>query len=193
MRIELPEPLALRCPQCKKPFQPLGFGHLESCRVGQRYKLPHIVTSGHHALVFGSRKVPTERHPEGQAMLDRLHWEHPDLAAIEGGASGADRLGKAWAVGHQVAVETWRPQWGLFGGWVAAFWRNAEMAARKPHEGVCFLGPCEKPAHQGQPPHPSHGSMDMAMRLRQLDIPILVHTWGIPAAWGEALRTKEQQ
>jgi hypothetical protein len=193
MRLELKDPAPLACPECGKPFEPLGFGHLESCRIGRKYKLPQLVTTGHHALVFGSRVVPLGRHPEAHAMLDRLHWEHPDLVIIKGGARGADHVGKTWADGHQVAVETWRPQWGLFHGWLAAFWRNAEMAARKPQEAVALIGPCEKEAHREWAPHPSHGSTDMAMRLRQLDIPMLVHTWGIPAAWGEALRTKEQQ
>jgi hypothetical protein len=188
--VRLPKPVKLKCPECKQPFEPLGSGHLEGCSIGRRYNLPHLITTGHMALVFGSRTVPFSRHGEANAALDRLLWEHRDLVIMHGGAKGGDSLANDWADSRGVAKEVWPAKWRLIGQHIAGFWRNAEMAARLPQEAVALIGPCDRPDHMARAPHPTHGSVDMAMRLRAKGIPIIPLTWGIPASVGEFLRGK---
>lgn len=190
--MKLQPPAKLVCPECKKPFEPQGFGHLESCEVGRKYVLPQFVT-GHRLLVFGSRTVPLAHHGTVLRVLDQQLATNPDLSVIHGGARGMDSLADDWAQERGVAREVWRPQWKLLPPWLAPFWRNAEMAARQPQEGAAFVGPCEKQIHRSWSPHPSHGSVDMALRLKALDIPVIPYTWGFPGELEEFLAEKELQ
>jgi hypothetical protein len=195
MKLKPPEPAKLYCPDpaCKQPFQPLGQGHLESCQLNRQYVLPQLIITGHKVRVFGSRKIPISRHGEAIATLDQLLATNPDLVILHGGAKGSDSLAGEWADDRGVAKEVWRAQRKLFPPWLAGLWRNAEMAARAPQEGVALVGPCEKDIHRKRSPHASHGSVDMALRLKEVGIPVIPHTWGIPAAFGRMLAGKELQ
>ncbi len=188
--MKLKTPTELTCPKCAKPFEPLGFGHREGCPVGRGYKLPHLVTTGHLVLVFGSRIIELQQYGRGVALLDQQLATNPDMVVLHGGAKGGDHLAREWAELSGVATEVWYPQWGLLGGWLAPLWRNAEMAARKPREAVGLIGPCVKPGHAKRPPHPSHSSVDMALRLRALGIPVIPHCWGFPGDLEDFLATK---
>jgi hypothetical protein len=159
------------------------------CSVGRGYKLPRLVTTGHRLLLFGTPVVPLAGVGTGIEILAQALATNPDLTLMHGGAKGADNLGDQWADANGVALEVWPVQWKLFprDKWLAPLWRNAEMAARKPQEGVALIGPCTKQVHNRQPPHPSHGSVDMALRLKALGIPVIAHTWGFPGSFADYL------
>jgi hypothetical protein len=60
-------------------------------------------------LVFGGRNYGDRRYLF--ATLDAMHRERPITAIIEGEASGADRLARAWAESRGVAVLPYPAEW----------------------------------------------------------------------------------
>lgn len=188
MRLQLPRELF--CPECKKPFKPLGMGHRMDCTVDKRYKLPQLITTGHKVLIFGSRDMPFSQWDALEHALGQQLATNPDLALIHGGARGADQLGVRWAMDSGVALEGWPAQYSVLPPGIAPLWRNAEMAHRLPQEGLGFIGPCTKADHRHTPPHASHGSVDMALRLRALGVPVIPHTWGFPGRLEDFLGSK---
>lgn len=73
--------------------------------------------------------------------LDRVHAKHGIALLIEGGASGADRLARAWAKSRGVAFRTFDADWVRYGRAVAGKLRNGQMLSEgKPDALVAFPG-----------------------------------------------------
>jgi hypothetical protein len=72
------------------------------------------------------------------AVLDRVHGERGVRGIIEGGATGADALARAWAAERGVRCVTVPADWTL--GRRAGPLRNATMVAMRPDGVVAFPG-----------------------------------------------------
>lgn len=185
---------ALTCPECKQPFQPLGAGHMSGCTIGQRYVVPELADkeSTWRFLVFGTRDHPPVIYPKVFGFLDDVLAKHPNLVIMHGGAQGIDRLGGRWASENGVATEVWKPQYELFNKWRAPFWRNAEMAARRPDGALGAIGPCRGGGCRATYPHGTHGSSDMVVKALAVGVPVYPMVWGgldELAAWIRTGRT----
>jgi hypothetical protein len=69
--------------------------------------------------------------------LDQIHAQWPITLVIEGGARGADRIGRNWARMRNIPFQTVNADWDTHGkraGWL----RNVAMADLKP-DGVIAL------------------------------------------------------
>jgi hypothetical protein len=74
------------------------------------------------------------------SMLYAIHDRHGIDALHEGGAEGADELGKLWALDNDVPVFTHEANWKLFGN-RAGIMRNSQMLRdAKPDLGIAFPG-----------------------------------------------------
>lgn len=60
-------------------------------------------------------------------ILDELLARHPNLMLIQGGARGADRLAKEWAMSRKVPNEEYPADWNKYGK-AAGYRRNVVMA-----------------------------------------------------------------
>lgn len=60
-------------------------------------------------LVFGGRHFWDLERVE--RVLDRIHVERPVSLLIEGGAPGADLLGRQWALRRGISIETYAADW----------------------------------------------------------------------------------
>src|SRR3712207_2823582 len=75
-----------------------------------------------------------------RAVLDDLHAESPISCIIQGGASGAEWLGKHWASLRGVAVQTYIPRRHLDGRAADAKRNQAMIDYGKPDVVVAFPG-----------------------------------------------------
>ncbi len=74
------------------------------------------------------------------AALDKLHAKRPITLIIEGGALGADRLGRWWAKSRCVPFETEDADWKRYGDRAGSI-RNSVMITKwKPEGVVAFPG-----------------------------------------------------
>lgn len=103
-------------------------------------------------IIYGGRDYSDEAY--AFARLDALHIVFGFTAVIEGGARGADRIGRRWAESRGVPVETYAADWGNLdapGASIkvgangpynarAGFDRNRDMANAKLDLGVQFPG-----------------------------------------------------
>lgn len=78
---------------------------------------------------------------------------------IEGGARGADRLAREWALSRGVHVATVNAQWDKFGGGAGPL-RNHAMTLLKPTRCIAFPG--------------GRGTGDMVRRCKNASIPAIV-------------------
>lgn len=89
-------------------------------------------------LVFGGRdykNVSAVFH-----ALTALHTKRGISLIIEGGAPGADRLGRQWAEQNGIPVQTFEAKWAEYGK-AAGPIRNGKMLEEgKPEGAVCFPG-----------------------------------------------------
>jgi hypothetical protein len=88
-------------------------------------------------LVCGGRDYTN--HERAMIVLDEVHARQPITLIIEGGARGADRLGRDWAKLHNIPVHTEEAQWAKFGRSAGAL-RNIEMLKQSPDLVVAFKG-----------------------------------------------------
>lgn len=73
-------------------------------------------------------------------VLDGVHSQTPISLVIEGGATGADRLARSWAIARGIAFQTFEANWKLYGGRAGPV-RNAKMLRDgKPDLVVAFPG-----------------------------------------------------
>lgn len=72
-------------------------------------------------------------------VLDGLHEKYKIDEIIEGGAKGADTLGREWAVARGVPVVTVKADWDTYGK-RAGYLRNVAMADLGPELVVSFPG-----------------------------------------------------
>ncbi len=91
--------------------------------------------------------------------LDEEHKRQPIDLLIEGGAGGADRLAKAWAVANEVPAWTFKANWDLYGN-AAGPIRNTQMLEDgKPHKVIAFPG--------------GSGTMDMMKKATKAGVPVV--------------------
>lgn len=104
-------------------------------------------------LIYGGRDYTNE--DDAFRVLDDLHAQYAFNLVIEGGATGADRLGRRWAESRSVPFVTYNADWkkldapGAIIRWNqygqynanAGYARNLQMADEgKPDVGVEFPG-----------------------------------------------------
>lgn len=91
--------------------------------------------------------------------LDAMHYEKPISLIIEGGASGADRLGREWAGQNRVDSDTYFADWKTHGK-AAGPIRNQRMIDEgKPDLVLAFPG--------------GRGTADMVRRARTAGIEVV--------------------
>lgn len=94
--------------------------------------------------------------------LDKVHAKHGITLLIEGGARGADRLGRAWAKSRGVPFKTEEAEWTKYGR-IAGLLRNSAMLAEhKPQAVVAF--------------HGNTGTADMVGKAQAAGVPV----WEVP-------------
>jgi hypothetical protein len=107
-------------------------------------------------LVCGGRKYADKAHVF--AALDAVYRKHGITLIIEGGAPGADRLARAWAIARGVPHETCEADWDRYGH-AAGTLRNAAMLVRfNPQAVVAFAG--------------NGGTADMIQRAEAAHVPV---------------------
>lgn len=113
-------------------------------------------------LVCGGRDYADRR--AAFAYLDGLHQLFVVSQVIEGGARGADRLGKEWAESRAIPIRTFRAKWDEHGRG-AGHIRNGQMlAVGKPDAVVAFPG--------------GRGTADMVRRAEQARVPVFQQAVG---------------
>lgn len=75
-------------------------------------------------IVCGGRDYADHRHVWG--VLDELLAANPRIIIVQGGASGADRIARDWAIHHDVPNSTFEADW-KNEGTAAGPLRNARM------------------------------------------------------------------
>lgn len=99
------------------------------------------------------------------SALDAVHAKHTITLLIEGGARGADRLGRDWAIVRKVPYvteEVTKEDWNTYGK-RAGIMRNGIMLAKyRPQAVVAFKG--------------NNGTADMVARAERAGVPV----WKVP-------------
>lgn len=89
-------------------------------------------------LVFGGRDYSNAARVEH--ILYAVHAKRPITLIIEGGAKGADRLARQWAIANYIPFVTEEADWSQHGA-AAGPLRNAAMLEKhKPDGAVAFPG-----------------------------------------------------
>ena len=121
---------------------------------------------GLRVLVCGGRDFDNERWLH--LTLTQLHKDERFDVLIEGGASGADRLAREWALGMNVKVETFEADW-MAHGRSAGPLRNRRMFDEgKPDMVVAFPG--------------GRGTADMVRQARRTSARVVVFTESVYSA-----------
>jgi hypothetical protein len=89
-------------------------------------------------LVCGGEDYGDEA--RARAVLDGLHADSPISCIIQGGGSGADRLGRHWAALRGVAVQTYVPRRHLDGRAAGARRNQAMVDHGRPDVAIAFPG-----------------------------------------------------
>jgi hypothetical protein len=93
-------------------------------------------------------------------FLDSFHKTYQIDVIIEGGAKGADRLARTWAINNNIPVETYEADWESHGR-AAGPIRNAKMLIEgKPDYVIAFPG--------------GTGTANMMEKARNASVPIIV-------------------
>jgi hypothetical protein len=93
-------------------------------------------------------------------VLDTIHAKRPITLIIEGGAMGADRLARSWAIEHRipyVTEEVTKADWDKYGRGAGPR-RNGLMLKHKPDGVVAFPG--------------NDGTADMMKQARQAGVTV---------------------
>lgn len=111
-------------------------------------------------LVTGGRKYQDQARV--YSALDAVHAKHTITLIIEGGATGADRFARGWAIARGVPHETCDADWVRYGN-AAGGIRNSQMLAEyKPEAVVAFKG--------------GTGTADMVKKAEAAGVPV----WRVP-------------
>jgi hypothetical protein len=96
-----------------------------------------------------------------RATLDEFHTcGTPITCVIQGGAAGADRLGKHWASLNSIPCKEYPADWKFYGK-DAGKYRNQQMLDENPDIEVAFVFPG------------GYGTWDMEQRVRRANIRII--------------------
>jgi hypothetical protein len=91
-------------------------------------------------------------------VLDRIHTKRCITLIIEGGALGADRVARCWAISRSVPYVSCPADWNKYGK-RAGFIRNGTMLADHKPDGVCaFPG--------------GRGTADMIRQAKLANVPV---------------------
>lgn len=73
------------------------------------------------------------------SVLDAVHAKCLIHLLIEGGANGADRLSRDWAIDRGIQVATFHANWDYYKGYAGPM-RNQAMADQRPDGLIAFPG-----------------------------------------------------
>lgn len=73
-------------------------------------------------------------------VLDRIHAKRPIVLVIEGGARGADRMARMWAISRGIQYVTESAQWELYGKSAGHIRNQAMLDLWNPDGVVAFPG-----------------------------------------------------
>lgn len=90
--------------------------------------------------------------------LDAVHAKRGITLLIEGGARGADRLARSWAIRNKVAVLTVEAEWDRYGKAAGSFRNGVMLHEHKPEGVVAFPG--------------GAGTADMVRRAEAAKVPV---------------------
>jgi predicted Rossmann-fold nucleotide-binding protein len=89
-------------------------------------------------LICGGRDFSDSRRL--YSFLDKAHKRYGFTLVIEGGARGADAMGRSWAKSRGIPVQTFPADWSTYGK-RAGFIRNREMLTKgNPDVIIAFPG-----------------------------------------------------
>ncbi len=74
-----------------------------------------------------------------KSVLDAVHAKCGIILLIEGGATGADRLAREWAMANGIQVATFHANWDRYKGYAGPL-RNQAMADQLPDGLIAFPG-----------------------------------------------------
>jgi predicted Rossmann-fold nucleotide-binding protein len=74
-----------------------------------------------------------------KSVLDAVHGKCRIHLLIEGGATGADRLSRDWALANGIQVATFHANWDHYKGYAGPL-RNQAMADQRPDGLIAFPG-----------------------------------------------------
>jgi hypothetical protein len=116
---------------------PILKGKIEYWKTVAQY-VEASVGVGMRVLVYGGREYTNEKFVF--EALDVLHKKHKITGIIEGGARGADTLGRLWGESRGIPVWEFRADWDKHGK-AAGILRNQDMLDQgKPDAAVGFPG-----------------------------------------------------
>lgn len=125
---------------------------------------------GLRVLVCGGRRY--ENQGRVFQVLDDLSWGSPLMHVIQGGASGADMLARAWAASRGNTCDGYPADWAVYGR-AAGPVRNQEMLEKgRPDLVVAFPG--------------NRGTTDMVERARRRGVSVLL----VDSVYGEFVHVR---
>ena len=107
-------------------------------------------------LVCGGRRYGDQAMLFG--VLDMLSEERVINCVMQGGASGADKLARMWAISRNHHVETFNADWAAFGKAAGPFRNQRMIDEGKPTLVLAFAG--------------GRGTADMTRRARSAGMPV---------------------
>lgn len=108
-------------------------------------------------LVCGGREYSNREMVK--SVLDCVHAAEPVSVLIEGGARGADRLAREWAIGAGVPVETYEADWDRHDKAAGPIRNSTMLSAGKPDLVVAFPG--------------NAGTADMTSKARRQGVTVI--------------------
>ena len=93
------------------------------------------------------------------AVLDKLHAESGIDVIIEGGANGADKHARTWALLNRLALETFEADWENQGSFAGPMRNTRMLAEGKPDLVVAFPG--------------RRGTADMVRKARKAGVQVV--------------------
>lgn len=125
----------------------------------------------YRVIITGSRKYEWRHRVD--SYLDMVHAYHPDLLVVQGGCvTGADAWAQAWAVEHNVQLETHKAEWDQHEKQAGPI-RNSEMA----NLGAEQCGAFWLPTHDRKV---NRGTRDMCAKAWRAGIPVLMAFGDVP-------------
>src|SRR3569832_2373430 len=82
-------------------------------------------------LVCGGRRYTDQTF--AFAVLDRVHVKRPITLIIEGGATGADRFAREWAIARGVRYQTFEANWQRYGNRAGPVRNHTMLHESKPN------------------------------------------------------------
>lgn len=91
-------------------------------------------------------------------VLGDAHLERQITVLIEGGARGADRLCREWALAHDITVQTFHADWKAFGTYAGPERNQRMLDQGRPDLLIAFPG--------------GHGTLNMTSKARKAGVPV---------------------